>query len=233
MTSHYASNTPKPPKPAYSGEGASHGIVGRDRQPRLRKWSPHMHAGSRSWRSGGIWVICLLLAPLVIGFVWPVEPAVADPTVGPTITVGSRLGAVAVDESVHRIYVIDEKTGAVFAIDGNTNQVVGSLAVPARNSFIHGVAADPATRRVYFTTDTGVVVIDGPSLGVITTLASGTLFYPSLAVTTATGRVFALRPAVPGGAATPLTLFAFDANGTQAGTLALRNAASNLGSYTP
>src|SRR4051794_1118597 len=116
VTSHYAANTPKTSQAHVPGGGC----VAWHSWPRASaraSGSGHrkMHAGSRSWRSGGIWAICLLLAALVFGFVWPVQSAVADPTVGPTISVGTALGAIAVDESVHRIYVIDEKTSALFA----------------------------------------------------------------------------------------------------------------------
>src|SRR5688572_3365262 len=88
----------------------------------------------------------------------------ASPVVGPTITgFGTALVGVAVDQSANRIYVADLKTNMLFAVDGETNEVVGSVAVP---SGPREIAADPQSHRVYVTVGDGMAVVDGLAMKV-------------------------------------------------------------------
>lgn len=122
---------------------------------------------------------------------WPVA-AGADPVVGPVITAGTFLGSVAVDESLHRIYVSDEETSQLLAIDGSTNTVVGTLAIPPRDGGTHELAVDPRTHRVYVVEDAGLLAVDGPAMKTIGPIGDAADLYEPVVVPS-TGRVYALH----------------------------------------
>lgn len=138
-------------------------------------------------------VVVLLAMTAAAALVRGAAPAAADPVVGPVITAGNSLGDIAVDEALHRVYLSDEKTSTLLAVDGATNTVVGTLGMPVRgNGQTHELAADPQTHRVYVTTDQGLLAVDGPAMTVAGRPGGGTaLTEPQ--VVPSTGRVYALN----------------------------------------
>src|SRR5947209_12892757 len=71
--------------------------------------------GGSPWRGilRVVRVAATVVAMAVLGMITALA-AFADPVAGPVITVGSSLGAPAVDAAAHRVYVIDEKTSTLF-----------------------------------------------------------------------------------------------------------------------
>src|SRR3954447_22489997 len=131
-------------------------------------------------------IVALLV---VIGFG---SGAGADPVPGPVITAGAVLTAVTTDETLHRVYVSDRETNTLLAIDGKTNAVAGSLPLPARISAPYELASDPQSHRVYVTTDDALLVVDGPTMKIVGSIAGGgNLREPR--TMPGSGRVYALR----------------------------------------
>lgn len=112
-----------------------------------------------------------------------------------TITVGSgQLNGVAIDPVRRRLYVVDDAQG-LFAIDLNTNAVVGNVD----EANVYGVAVNPATNRVYVEAGSALQVFDGSTLAQIATVN-----YPlggpqgQIAVNPATNRIYVVFNLFPG-----------------------------------
>src|SRR4051812_47646642 len=158
----------------------------------------------------------------LIGFA---PPTAADPVVSTVITAGSALGEPAVDVAANRVYVGDQKTATLFAIDGATSTVTGSLAIAGRLATVPEVAADPKTHRVYVTTDNDITVVDGLAMQIIDHIGSGFQFTQPV-VMPSTGRLYAVT-SDPG--STRLQLAVFSDTGTRLATVALGNALADTG----
>lgn len=78
---------------------------------------------------------------------------------------------VAVDESRNLVYAVSSSgTSQLLVIDGATNTVINSLP---GSSFVGSVAVEEVANRIFVLTGAGVLVVDGASLSVLTTIPTG------------------------------------------------------------
>ncbi len=108
-------------------------------------------------------------------------------------------GRIAVDDTHRRVYVTggttanNSQTGVVFVLDADANTLVATITSP-RPGALGGLAVNPVTRRVYATGGAGsnsaVIIMDGATNTVVTTVPSTSLFPGRIAVNTKTNKVF-------------------------------------------
>jgi YVTN family beta-propeller protein len=106
----------------------------------------------------------------------PVGAALAITPAGYTVTgidLPARVEIVGVDSATGAVYVGEAGTasdpGTVTVIDGASQSVLGSIAVPSRP---YDIAVDSSTDTVYVSGSSGLTVIDGATDEVVATLAS-------------------------------------------------------------
>lgn len=87
-----------------------------------------------------------------------------------TVTVGGTPFGVDVDPGRNRVYVADPDTPRLLVLDATTHAVAGSVPLPLP---LIAVAANPATNKVYLSGSDQMVVVDGATLTVTTTLPTG------------------------------------------------------------
>ncbi len=91
---------------------------------------------------------------------------------------------IAVDPVANRVYVSGETAGTVSVIDGSSNVVIDSI--PVDNHPRH-IEVDPTTNRIYVTSDDGLVVLDGATASVVTTISLGST--KAVSLNAATNRI--------------------------------------------
>jgi YVTN family beta-propeller protein len=116
-------------------------------------------------------------------FVDSTRNSVEDP-----LPLASRPSSIAVDPTANRAYVALSEANAIAVIDGASDSIVADIALEAEPV---SIAVDPSSKRVYVAHRDKVVVIDGPTNAVASTIEVGT-FLNALAVNSATGRVYAV-----------------------------------------
>ncbi|HET9708689.1 MAG TPA: invasin domain 3-containing protein [Gemmatimonadales bacterium] len=86
------------------------------------------------------------------------------------LTVAQQPWALAVNSQTHAVYA-GHQGGQIYRINGTTEVVVDSVSA---GQFVSAVAVNSITNRVFVGTDAGVRVLDGATLGTVTTVAVGT-----------------------------------------------------------
>jgi YVTN family beta-propeller protein len=86
------------------------------------------------------------------------------------LTVGQQPWALAVNSQTHAVYA-GHQGGQIYRMNGTTEVVVDSVSA---GIFVSSVAVNSITNRVFVGTDAGVRVLDGATLGTVTTVAAGT-----------------------------------------------------------
>lgn len=107
-----------------------------------------------------------------------------------TLTGVTDPGYIAVDPGSRRIYTSNKSAGTVSVIDGNTNTVVGTVAVESNPG---AIVANPVTHKIYVAQPTQghVNVIDGTNLGAgFTPVAISGSAPTALAVNVVTNKVY-------------------------------------------
>jgi DNA-binding beta-propeller fold protein YncE len=132
----------------------------------------------------------------------------ATNTVTATIQVGALIEGIAVNPSTDRVYVsasneaenaygyLESVSGTVYIIDGSTNTIVGTIAVANETS---AIAVDPSTNVVYVMSDSGLVIINGSTDQVVTTLPLSIYetYSPAIAVDPVTNAVYVAATVKP------------------------------------
>ncbi|HYL67470.1 MAG TPA: fibronectin type III domain-containing protein [Nitrosopumilaceae archaeon] len=127
------------------------------------------------------WLI-LVFALVSIGMI--VHNAFADTYVD-TIQVGSNPYGVDVNSNTNKIYVANYGSGTVSVINGSTDKVVNTIG--ASNPF--RLAVNPITNQIYLTDSSGLVVIDGATNSVVSTIPLGGQPW-GVAVNTNTNKIY-------------------------------------------
>ncbi|HTH64466.1 MAG TPA: invasin domain 3-containing protein [Gemmatimonadales bacterium] len=86
------------------------------------------------------------------------------------LTVGQQPWALAVNSQTHAAYA-GHQGGQIYQMNGTTDVVVDSVSA---GQFVSAVAVNSITNRVFVGMDAGVRVLDGATLGTVTTIATGT-----------------------------------------------------------
>jgi YVTN family beta-propeller protein len=124
------------------------------------------------------------------------QVAVVNPSSGATVVtiplpVAGDPSAIAVDSATGAVYVADG--GDIAVIDDATNSVSTTIPLPAGTDPV-GIAVDSTTNTIYVTndsaTDGGVVVIDGGTNNVTSTVSSGGAVPIGIAVDEATDLIW-------------------------------------------
>jgi YVTN family beta-propeller protein len=86
------------------------------------------------------------------------------------LTVAQQPWAIAVNSQTHAVYA-GHQGGQIYRVNGTTDVVVDSVSA---GQFVSSVAVNSVTNRVFVGMDAGVRVLDGATLGTVTTVATGT-----------------------------------------------------------
>jgi YVTN family beta-propeller protein len=86
------------------------------------------------------------------------------------LTVAQQPWALGVNSQTHAVYA-GHQGGQVYRMNGTTEVVVDSVSA---GQFVSALGVNSMTNRVFVGTDAGVRVLDGATLGTITTVATGT-----------------------------------------------------------
>jgi YVTN family beta-propeller protein len=103
------------------------------------------------------------------------------------IRLGSQPTAAAVNSVTNRVFVLDDIAGTLDFIDGTTNKLLQSIPMGQQPD---AVAVNTQTNRVYASSFSGVLVADGQSGAVITTITIPNVLPGALAVDERTNTLY-------------------------------------------